>query len=491
MYLLGFDLGSSSVKGALVDATTGAIRCALHHPETEMTIDAPQPGFAEQSPLDWWAHIKTLTQKLLYQAGVKGHEVQAIGISYQMHGLVVVDAAGNPLRPAIIWCDSRAVALGEQANAAIGQQYCLDHYLNAPGNFTASKLAWVRQHEPALYERIHKIMLPGDFIAYKMSGAMQTTISGLSEGVFYDFKEKTPAYALLEHYGIAPELLPDVVPTVGIQAVLHQQAADELGLVAGIPIGYRAGDQPNNAMSLNVLQPGEVAATGGTSGVIYAVSGQPVYDAQSRVNSFAHVNYSPETPNTGVLLCINGAGIQYRWAKNIAAEAGMSYPQMEQAAAQVPIGAQGLAMLPFGNGAERVLGNRNLGGGMFGIDFNTHSRAHLFRAALEGIAFAFNYGASILKENGINLHTMKVGSGNLFESDVFSTTIATLTQSCIQLMDTNGAAGAARAAGVAIGRFGSLHEAMRTQTILREFQPANDTAPYQAAYNRWLGFLNT
>jgi xylulokinase len=489
MYLLGFDLGSSSVKGALVDAQTGAIRCTLHYPETEMAIAAPHPGFAEQNPADWWENIKVLTHRLLQQSGAKGSDIKAIGISYQMHGLVALDAQGHPLRASIIWCDSRAVAIGEEADRALGQQYCLDHYLNAPGNFTASKLAWVRQNEPALFERIHKVMLPGDYIAYRMSGAMQTTVSGLSEGIFYDFKEKTPAHALLQHYGIPSGMLADVVPTVGQQATLHAQAAEELGLAAGTPIGYRAGDQPNNAMSLNVLKAGEVAATGGTSGVIYAVSDRPVYDPQSRVNSFAHVNYTPETPYTGVLLCINGAGIQYRWARTIAADAGMSYTAMEQEAAQVPVGAQGLVMLPFGNGAERMLGNRNPGGGMFGIDFNVHGRAHLYRAALEGIAFAFVHGAQILQKNNIDLHTMKVSSGNLFESTIFSQTIATLTQSRIQLMEANGAAGAARAAGVAIGSFGSLGEAMQSQSVVREFVPDGNTDAYQAAYSKWRAAL--
>jgi xylulokinase len=489
MYLLGYDLGSSSVKGAIVNGQTGAVVASLHYPETEMNIDAPQAGFAEQDPGLWWEHVQVLTQQLLSKAGIQGKEIKGIGISYQMHGLVVVDASGNLLRPSIIWCDSRAVALGEQATEALGIDYCLSHYLNAPGNFTASKLEWVRQNEPEIFARIHKMMLPGDYLAYKMSGEFNTTITGLSEGILYDFETNTIAKRLLQQYEIPERMIPDIVPAVGIQCRLSAEGAAALGLEKGTPIGYRAGDQPNNAMSLNVLKAGEVAATGGTSGVIYAVSDQPVFDPYSRVNSFAHVNYTKEQPFTGVLLCINGAGIQYRWMRSMVGNAGISYPQMEHEAATIPPGSNGLVMLPFGNGAERMLKNKTPGGGIYNLDFNLHNKAHLYRAALEGIAFAFGYGAQILQSNGIPLNTMKVSSGNLFESAIFSNTIATLTGSTIQVMDTNGAAGAAKAAGVAIGHYDTLQTAMQQQQIIKEYLPSKHTETYLAAYERWENYL--
>jgi xylulokinase len=485
MYLLGYDLGSSSVKGAIVNGQTGSVVASMHYPETEMNIDAPQAGFAEQNPDLWWSYMQVLTQQLLSKAGIQGNEIKGIGISYQMHGLVIVDQDGKPLRPSIIWCDSRAVALGEQATEALGIDYCLSHYLNAPGNFTASKLEWVRQNEPEIFAKIYKMMLPGDYLAYKMSGEFNTTITGLSEGILYDFETQTIAKRLLDLYQIPESMIPDIVPAVGIQCRLSAEGAAALGLEKGTPIGYRAGDQPNNAMSLNVLKAGEVAATGGTSGVIYAVSDQPVFDPHSRVNSFAHVNYTQEQPFTGVLLCINGAGIQYRWIRSMVGDAGISYPQMEQAAATIPPGSNGLVMLPFGNGAERMLKNKTPGGGMYHLDFNVHTKAHLYRAALEGIAFAFGYGAKMLQSNGISLNTMKVSSGNLFESAIFSNTIATLTGSIIQVMDTNGAAGAAKAAGVAIGHYDTLQTAMQQQQIIKEYLPSKHTETYLAAYERW------
>ncbi|MBC7773871.1 MAG: carbohydrate kinase, partial [Phycisphaerae bacterium] len=416
MLLLGYDIGSSSVKVALVDASTGAAIGIAQHPETEMTISSPHPDWAEQNPEDWWEAACAATRKLMAKTQIPPNQIAAIGIAYQMHGLVVLDKYGQVLRPAIIWCDSRAVNIGNQAFTTLGKDYCLENYLNSPGNFTASKLRWVRENEPDVFEKIDKIMLPGDFIAFRMTGEICTTVTGLSEGIFWDFKANTLAKRLLDHYQIPETMLPDIAPAFSQQGKLTAKAASSLGLAPGIPIGYRAGDQPNNALALNVLRPGEVAATGGTSGVVYAVSERPVFDPQQRVNSFAHVNYTPEKPLTGVLLCINGAGSLYRWVRENFGSLGQTtqsrmtnssadftpqttqslqtstYAEMEQLAATVPIGAEGLSILPFGNGAERMLGNQNPGAQVLGLQFNRHEPRHFFRAALEGIAFAFVYG---------------------------------------------------------------------------------------------------
>ena len=492
MYLLGYDLGSSSVKAALVRVSDGLTAGIAHFPDTEMAILAPQPDWAEQDPAIWWEAVGQVTRRLLAATGISAGQIAGIGVAYQMHGLVLLDAQGEVLRPSIIWCDSRAVDIGDQAFAALGAGYCLDHLLQSPGNFTASKLRWVRQHEPAIFEKIHKFLLPGDYIAYRMTGEICTTVTGLSEGICWDFKTNQPAYALLDHYGIPPTLLPDVAPVFAQQGKLTAVAAAQLGLVAGIPVGYRAGDQPNNALSLNVLRPGEVAATGGTSGVVYAVTDQPRPDPDMRVNSFAHVNYTPEHPLTGVLLCINGAGSQYRWLRQLLGNLG--YPQMEQLAASVPIGADGLCMLPFGNGAERMLGNRTPGAEMVGLHFNRHDKAHLCRAALEGIAFAFVYGMEAMRELGIPLRVLRVGNDNLFQSAIFSNTIATLMGVEIEMLNTTGAAGAAKGAGVGVGIFGSVEEAMAARGTVShqhsgKYVPSSAKADYELAYATWKGEL--
>ncbi len=482
--LLGFDLGSSSVKAALVDAQTGAVVASAQSPDVEMAIDAPQPGWAEQHPDLWWEHAVKAAHKLWAQ--VDPAEVAAIGIAYQMHGLVTLDAQYQPVRPAIIWCDSRAVGVGEQAFAALGAEYCLDHYLNSPGNFTASKLKWVRDHEPENYARTRHIALPGDYLACRMTGRLCTTVSGLSEGILWDFKENSAAQGLLEHYGIDRELIADIDPSFGNQGTLTAAAAAELGLHPGIPVAYRAGDQPNNALSLNVLEPGEVAATGGTSGVVYAVTDKLVYDPQQRVNSFAHVNHTEANPRIGVLLCINGAGILYSWMRQNAAPPGSSYPELEALAAQAPVGADGVSILPFGNGAERMLANREPGAHILGLSLTRHNRSHMLRASLEGVAFAFVHGMKALQDMGIDISLLRVGNDNLFQSAIFSNTIAQLIGCRIEMLRANGAAGAAIAAGAGIGLYPDVRAGLGALETVRVYEPSGDAGPYQEAYARWV-----
>lgn len=491
MYFLGYDVGSSSIKAALVDAKTLETVHIAKYPDHEMPIDSPKKGWAEQDPEDWWKNIQLATRQLLSEANVEGSEILSIGIAYQMHGLVLVDENREVLRPAIIWCDSRAISSSDQAVSMLGEEYCLSHLLNIPGNFTASKLKWVKENEPEVYDRIDKFMLPGDFIAMKMTGQISTTIGGLSEGVFWDFKSEKLSMELIGSLGFSGQLVPGIVDAVGIQGVLSDSASKVLGLRTGIPISYRAGDQPNNAMSLNVLKAGEVAATGGTSGVIYGVTDKPLYDFKSRVNSFAHVNHQLDNPSIGVLLCINGTGIQYNWIRRMLDTTEKSYGAIETEAADIPIGSDGLVCLPFGNGAERIFENKEVGSHLSGIDFNRHNKAHIYRAVLEGIAFAFTYGANIMRQMGVEIRTMKVGNDNLFQSAIFSQTLANTLGCIIQVYDTTGAAGAAKASGVGAGHLTSLEMAMDKQGKVREIEPDEDIRGHQEAYHLWLKKLET
>jgi len=491
MYFLGYDVGSSSIKAALVDAKTLESVHIVKHPAHEMPIDSPRKGWAEQHPEDWWMNIQQATKQLLSEANVEGSDILSIGIAYQMHGLVLVDENMKVLRPAIIWCDSRAVTSSDMAVSALGEEYCLSHLLNVPGNFTASKLKWVKENEPEVYERVHKFMLPGDFIAMKMTGQISTTIGGLSEGVFWDFKSKRLSNELVDALGFSDQLIPSLVDATGIQGRLNESASKALGLKAGTPISYRAGDQPNNAMSLNVLKAGEVAATGGTSGVIYGVTDKPLYDLKSRVNSFAHVNHRPDHSSIGVLLCINGAGIQYNWVRRMLDTTERPYEIIEEEASKIPVGSDGLVCLPFGNGVERILENKELGSHLLGIDFNRHHKAHIYRATLEGIAFAFTYGANIMKQMGVEIGTMKVGNDNLFQSAIFSQTLANILGCGIQVYDTTGAAGAAKASGVGAGHLRNLEEAMGKQEKVKTIEPDEDVREHQEVYNLWLRKLET
>ncbi len=500
-YLLGLDIGSSSVKAALVNADSGKTVAVCQSPQEEMAISSSQSGWAEQDPEMWWHHAKESFQLAIKQSGINTKEIAAIGISYQMHGLVCVDKDLKPVRPSIIWCDSRAAGIGENAFQALGHDFCLKHYLNSPGNFTASKLRWVKENEPSMYERIFKIMLPGDYIAMKLSGEVCTTVSGLSEGIFWDFEKGAVANDVIRHYEFDPDLIARTVPTFSDQGYVLKSVATELGLTEGIPVAYRAGDQPNNAFSLNVLNPGETAATAGTSGVVYSVTDKNAFDKKSRVNAFVHVNNGDEVRN-GVLLCINGTGILNSWLrKNMTAprppkgeEYSSSppfggkgaYERMNALAAEAPIGSDGLRFYPFGNGGERIFENKILGSSLQGLDFNRHSQSHLLRAAQEGIVFSLKYGFDILKEMGIETSVVRAGLSNMFLSPLFREAFVNTLNVPLELFETNGATGAAVGAGVGAGIFKSFPEAFKGLKKLSDESPKSVIHDqYGEGYQNW------
>ena len=490
-YLLGYDIGSSSVKASLVSIETGKSVASAFYPDSEAPIKALNPGWAEQEPDDWWTYLKNVTAKVMQMSGAKGSDIEAIGISYQMHGLVCVDKNGKALRPAIIWCDSRAVPYGDKAFREIGKGQCLTNLLNSPGNFTAAKLAWVKENEPKIYEKIDKIMLPGDYIAMRLTGTTCTTVSGLSEGMMWNFKENEVADFLLDYYGFSKSIIPEIRPTFSEQGRLSLATAKELGLEAGIPVTYRAGDQPNNALSLNVFEPGEIAATAGTSGVVYGVNGSVNFDPQSRVNTFAHVNHTNKQTRLGVLLCINGTGILNAWTRRNIMLEGLSYGDMNKIAQSIPVGCDGVSVLPFGNGAERVLGNRNVGCSIHGFSFNIHNRNHLARAVQEGIVFSFKYGMDVMVEMGMEISKIHAGNANMFLNPVFRETLAGITGATIELYDTDGSVGAAKGAGMGAGVYKDHNEAFSTLEKLNVIEPDKKLIPqYEEAYARWKRILN-
>ena len=486
MNLLGFDIGSSSVKVSLINGDTGECLASAFYPKQEMKITAVQAGWAEQEPEQWWKNLKLALADVLATSKVDPSDIESVGISYQMHGLVTVDKNQEVIRPSIIWCDSRATGIGEKALKEIGKENCLQDLLNSPGNFTASKLKWVKDNEPGLFAKIHKIMLPGDYIAMKLSGEIKTTASGLSEGIFWNFKKNDVADKLLDHYGFDKELIPEIVPTFSVQSEVSATAANELGLAKGTKISYRAGDQPNNALSLNVLNPGEIATTAGTSGVVYGVSDEIKYDPQSRVNTFAHVNHTAKANRLGVLLCINGTGILNSWLNKNVGNSTISYEEMNNKASKVPVGSEGLSILPFGNGAERVLSNKNPGSVFGNLNFNIHTNAHLFRAAQEGIVFSFKYGMEIMKEIGIDANVIRAGKANMFLSPIFRDTLSGITGATIELYNTDGSIGAARGAGMGSGYYANAKEAFSNLKKLETITPeTSKKAEYKSAYATW------
>lgn len=487
--LLGYDIGSSSIKASLINSENGELVITASSPDTEMKIDSPKEGWAEQHPELWWKHVVITTKKMLGELSQEQFEIAGIGISYQMHGLVMVDKEHEVIYPSIIWCDSRAVEIGNKAFTEIGASNCLGNCLNSPGNFTASKLKWVRENLPEVYKKIYKIMLPGDYIAMKFTNLISTTISGLSEGIFWDFEKVDLYERLLNYYEINKDLIPDLVPNLGYQGSVSTKAANELGIKSGIPVAYRAGDQPNNAFSLNVLNSGEVAATAGTSGVIYGVADKNIYDPGSRVNTFAHVNYSQEIHNVGVLLCINGTGIQYSWLKQNMFDNKYDYNQLNSFASEVEIGANGLMCFPFGNGAERVLENRDIHAQFSGLNFNMHNKRHVIRAAQEGIAFAFKYGFDVMKSIGMKFNVIRAGNSNLFLSRIFRDAFVNTCNVNLEIYNTDGSQGAARAAGIGVGIY-SWSNAFNGLKVIEKIEPNEDYRnKYSLCYDRWKIYL--
>ena len=483
MYYLGLDVGSSSVKAAIVDAKSGKSILSVHEPKNEMGINSLNNDWAEQDPNMWWKYTCDAIKRACKESNIDSKKISSVGISYQMHGLVVVDKNGSPLRDSIIWCDSRAVNIGNEAFEKLGQEKCMCHLLNSPGNFTASKLKWVKDNEPNIYEKIYKYMLPGDFIAYKLTGQINTTRNGLSEGIIWDYKNNSTADWLLDHYGIDSNLTPDLVDNFSNQGTTNLKSSNETGLNVGVPITYRAGDQPNNALALNVFDNGEVAASGGTSGVIYSITNNLDSNEPSRINHFAHVNYNNNNKSIGKLLCINGAGIQYRWLRNHSTHE--SYEKMNEVAANIPVGSEGVSVIPFGNGSERMLDNTNIGTHICNINLNKHSHGHMYRASLEGIAFSFMYGMEILKNDNALINVIRAGNDNLFRSKIFANTVATLIGHEIEIYNTTGAFGAARASGILSTDLSSFREKITKNDHVMTFLPLKNRSEYQDAYLRW------
>ncbi len=495
-YLLGIDLGSSSVKVSIIEAGTGRLVGNAFSPANEMEIMSPKPGWAEQEPELWWENtISAVKAAIASSSDLNTADIQAIGISYQMHGLVIVGKDQKVLRPAIIWCDSRAVGIGEQARGQLGELYCMEHLMNSPGNFTLSKLKWVKENEPSVYSKIYKAMLPGDFLAMKLTGEINTTISGLSEGIMWDYKNEAIPERLFNYYGISEDLIADLIPTFSVQGRLSAIAAAEIGLKEGTPLSYRAGDQPNNAFSLNALNPGEVAATAGTSGVVYGVVDKPVSDKLSRVNTFVHVNHAQNEPRYGILLCVNGTGIINSWLrKNFfsSSQYQMSYTEINAKAAEAPVGADGLYVLPFGNGAERILQNREVGASFHGLNLNRHQTAHVCRAVQEGIVYAMGYGFKTMTSLGIKSEVIRAGHANMFLSELFCEAFVNVNDTSLELFNTDGSHGAARGAGIGIGYYKSAKDAFTNLRCIKRYEPEKGKQGiYLEAYHRWKEILHT
>ncbi len=484
MLLLGIDLGTSFIKVSVIDSISQSCIASVQYPEKEVSIVSIQSGWAEQSPDQWWFDIKQAIINLNKTRKYNPNDIKAIGISYQMHGLVLIDKKGNVLRDSIIWCDSRAVSYGAKAEEKIGKEKCYTHLLNAPGNFTASKLAWVKENEPSIYDDIYKVLLPGDFISYRMTNELSTTPSALSEGVFWDFKKNNISIDILNYFDFDKSIFPEIKDVFSNHGQLSNDVALELNLNPQIPITYKAGDQPNNAFSLNVIEHGEFAATAGTSGVIYGIINTLNGEINAKINRFAHVNHDKDSVRIGTLLCVNGAGIMNKYIKQKFGS-DLSYHTFDDLAATVTPGSNGLHILPFGNGAERIFDNRTIGAHIENLDLNKHESPHFFRAVQEGVAFSFKYGFEHMCSSNFFPIKIKAAKSNMFKSPVFKEAFVNLIGVSLEIYDTDGSIGAAKGSGVIIGAYSSPLDACTIQKPIEKIFPTKETL-YNELYNDWL-----
>lgn len=490
MLLCGIDVGTSSIKLSVVNSATKKIIHSCSFPDTENDIISILPGYAEQNPEHWWHCIEQVIKKGNASKTYNPLDIIAIGISYQMHGLVILDKDKKVLRPSIIWCDSRASGYGDKAFENLGKENALKSLLNSPGNFTASKLAWVKKNEPYIYDKIKYVLLPGDYISYKFTNELTTTISALSEGIFWDFKKNEISKDLLNYYQFDISLFPELRHVFTNHGLITSKNAIQLGLSKKIKVTYKAGDQPNNALSLGVIEPGEIATTAGTSGVIYGVSSELKYDPDCRLNSFAHVNYTNELRRIGVLMCINGTGILNRWLKENFFPLN-SYTDLNNFADKSEIGSKGLICFPFGNGSERIFNNKIIGGSFRNLDFNRHKKNEISRSVQEGIAFSMVYGLELLEIAGINPIKIKAGFSNMYLSSIFASTIVNASNVSIQLLESDGAYGAALGAGIGLQYYKSLYEGVNSIKIMSEVTPDQNRNKTREVYENWKFELKT
>lgn len=437
MAFLGIDVGTSSVKVSIVGEDGVILASATAPASSERAINSPNPNWAEQNPEDWWEDAQQAILNLPLEARL---QVEAIGIAYQMHGLVLVDSQFQPVRPSIIWCDGRNIQESQILAESLGLDALENRLLNKPGTLTLAKLAWVAEHEPETLAKAHTFGLPGDFIAYKLTGEWSTTKSGYSEMVGWDFGASIPFEEGFRKAGWKLPL-PEARPNLEEGAPIQKVIAEKLGLPPSARVTYRAGDQPNNAFGLGVLQQGETAISAGTSGVLYGI-GDSSPGLHEGINRFLHVN-----SQIGVLMCLNGVGSALAFARRTWFQ-NQSYEALSELASQAnPENCP--YFFPFGNGAERILSERAFSG-FTELDFNRHNLPELARSVFEGIAFAYRLGSEKMEKAGCLSKVVNGTESGLLKSSFFAQLLANELQVELILSEGDGSTAAARGAALGI-----------------------------------------
>ncbi len=453
MALLGIDIGTSGTKAILLD---GQGRIAANVTE-EYPVSAPQPLWSEQEPEDWWRATCRAVRAATDRAGIGPSEIAAIGLSGQMVGLVVLDEHGKPLRPCILWNDQRAGAVTDELTETIGLPKILAETGNPLfANFVAPKLVWLRRHEPDVYRRIAHVLLPKDYVRYRLTGQMGMEVSDASGTCVFDVRNRTWSEAMLAAMDLPREWFPPCVESDEVVGEVMTAAADEAGLAAATPVIAGAGDQPAQAIGSGIVRPGLCSVTIGTSGVVFAQGDRYVEHPEGLLHAFCHA-VRQQWYLMGVML---SAGGSLKWLRDVMSNlATTSYEEMTALAAKAPAGSEGLVFLPYLTGERVPHSDPDAKGCWIGLT-PRHGQPHLVRSVMEGITFGLLDSLNLMRELGMPIERV-YASGGAVRSGLWRQMLADVFDT--QIVTTNvaeGAAfGAAMLAGVGIRRYTDAAEA--------------------------------
>jgi len=487
-YLLGIDVGTTGSKAVLIDTAGSVVAEATN----EYPMSTPQPAWAEQDPNDWWATTIASIRRVLEQSGGRGERVAGVGLTGQMHGLVLLDSKGDVLRPCIMWNDQRTAEQCATITERVGAKRLLELTGNPvlPG-FTAPKVVWVRENEPQVYRKVAKVLLPKDYVRYRLTGEFFSEVSDASGTSMFDVGKRQWSDEMLAALDVPRRWLPEVTESPVPSAKVNGAAAKDTGLIAGTPVVGGGGDQAAQAVGTGIVDEGVVSVTLGTSGVVFAASDSYRIEPQGRLHAFCHA-VPGKWHLMGVMLSAAGS---FRWFRDTLGETEIirakrenrdPYDLLTEAAADVAPGCEGLLFLPYLTGERTPYPDPNARGVFFGLTLR-HRKAHLTRAVLEGVSYGLRDSLELMRDLGLAVKQVRASGGGARSAlwrqmlaDVFDTPIVTVSV-------TQGAAyGAALLAGVGVEAYASVAEACETAVrVTGQNDPGRAAAIYADYYPRY------
>jgi xylulokinase len=480
MKLLGIDIGTSGTRAVVIDGQGQVISAATAE---HVNFASPQLGWAEQDPEDWWGAATRAVQQCLAQANINPGDINGIGLTGQMHGLVALDKNDRVVRPAILWCDQRTSQECREITEELGAQQLIEFTANpALTVFTLPKIRWMQKHEPEVWSGVRSILLPKDYVRFRLTGSRATDVADASGTLLFDVAHRQWSAPMLEVAGLHADLLPRVFESQQISGHVSEEAGRATGLRAGIPVVAGAGDQAAGAVGMGIVEPGAVSATIGTSGVVFAATAAPVRDPQGRIHTFCHA-----IPNCWHVMGVTqAAGLSLKWFREQFSANGNSavdsYDHLMEEAAKTPAGAEGLLWAPYLMGERTPHLDPNARGALVGLTAG-HTRGHMIRAILEGVAFSLRDCLTIFSELQIPVASIRLGGGGArsplwcqIQADIFGREVSVLQA------EEGPAYGAALLAGVGVGAWPSVRNACEASVrVARRFEPDAERA---AAMNR-------